>query len=96
MPFKKGQSGNPGGRPKALVEVQEAARAHTLTAVETLAVICADGTAPPAARVAAANAILDRGWGRPTQSVEARLGATLEDLVAASMLPRQIEGRGES
>ena len=35
-PFKKGQSGNPGGRPKAVAEVKELARARTSDAIETL------------------------------------------------------------
>ena len=35
-PFKKGQSGNPGGRPKVIAEVKELARAHTGDAIETL------------------------------------------------------------
>ena len=35
-PFKKGQSGNPGGRPKVVAEVKELARAHTGEAIETL------------------------------------------------------------
>ena len=63
MPFKKGQSGNPGGRPKALRQVEELARLHTVEAVKTLAAIHSDTKTPPAARVAAANALLDRGWG---------------------------------
>jgi hypothetical protein len=33
----------------------------------TLAGICGDQKAPPAARVAAAEALLNRAWGRPTQ-----------------------------
>jgi len=35
-PFKKGQSGNPGGRPKIVGEVKELARTHTAEAIETL------------------------------------------------------------
>jgi hypothetical protein len=42
MAFKKGQSGNPGGRPKLLGEVQEAARKYTTKAIKTLAAIIED------------------------------------------------------
>jgi hypothetical protein len=87
MPFAKGQSGNPGGRPKGLLEVQEAARAHTADALATLARIAADTAAPPAAQIAAANALLDRAWGRPTQPVEGSGGVTLLDLIMESMKP---------
>jgi hypothetical protein len=87
MPFAKGQSGNPGGRPKGLLEVQEAARAHTAGALGTLARICGDSTAPPAAQVAAANSLLDRAWGRPTQPVEGSGRVTLLDLIMESMKP---------
>ena len=70
MPFKKGQSGNPGGRPKALRQVEELAREHTTGAVKTLVTIHKNTKAPPAARVAAANALLDRGWGKARQALE--------------------------
>jgi hypothetical protein len=56
--------------PKSLTEIRSLARSHTRTAIRVLAGImsCKDATA--AARVAAANAILDRGWGKPTQAIE--------------------------
>jgi len=85
MAFVKGQSGNPGGWPKDLVEVQDAPRAHTAAAVATLARICKDDTAPPAAHIAAANALLDRVWRRPMQAVQATVERmTQEQLVMAS------------
>lgn len=40
--FQKGQSGNPGGRPKALREVEELARQETAPAMQTLATIHRD------------------------------------------------------
>ena len=52
---------------KAPLEIRALARAHTETAVRTLAGIMNQRKAPHAARVAAATAILDRGWGKPTQ-----------------------------
>lgn len=70
MPFVKGQSGNPGGRPKGVEEVQNLARAHTPAAIKALINITENVKAPPPARVAAAVALLDRGWGKPTQPTE--------------------------
>jgi hypothetical protein len=54
MPFKPGQSGNPGGRPKVVGDVQALAREHTSEAIQTLATIMRSAKAPPAARTAAA------------------------------------------
>ena len=68
-PFQKGKSGNPGGRPRIVAEVRELARAHTGKAVETLVSIMTNPKSAPAARVSAANALLDRGYGKPPQHV---------------------------
>src|SRR5687767_13186041 len=70
-PWRKGQSGNPGGRPKMDRTIVELAREHTAAAMQTLIDIAADKDAPPSARVGAAQAILDRGWGKATQVIEA-------------------------
>ena len=69
MPFEKGQSGNPGGRPKVVAEVKELARKHTSEAIETLVSIMANAKSTPAARVSAANSLLDRGYGKPPQHI---------------------------
>ena len=50
-------------------ELREAARHFTDDALKTLAAICNEGQSE-AARVSAACALLDRGYGKPTQQVE--------------------------
>ena len=65
--WAKGQSGNPGGRPRILEAVRDIARESTTLAIETLRTIAADTDAPHAARVSAATALLDRAWGKPMQ-----------------------------
>jgi hypothetical protein len=55
---------------KAPTDIRSLARAHTDTAINTLAGIMREKDAPPAARVAAAQALLDRGWGKPAQTME--------------------------
>jgi Family of unknown function (DUF5681) len=68
-PFQKGASGNPGGRPRASHSIQELARKHTIQALDVLVQIMLNEKAPPNARVAAANTLLDRAYGKaPTFS----------------------------
>ena len=54
---------------KAATDIRSLARSHTESAIKVLAGIMNEPEAPPAARVAAANSLLDRGWGKPTQPV---------------------------
>jgi hypothetical protein len=73
VPFVKGQSGNPAGRKPGERRIIEnlaiEARKHSHVALKTLVDICKKGESHTV-RVAAATAILDRGFGRPSQSVE--------------------------
>jgi hypothetical protein len=80
--FRPGQSGNPGGRPKGERSVREIAQQHTIEAMETLVHVMRTGK--NSERVQAATALLDRGWGKPTQSVEMTgSNATLVDLLVS-------------
>jgi hypothetical protein len=65
-PFRKGRSGNPSGRPKALHELVELARAETRPTFQKI-VELRDQADDPRVQLAAAREILDRGWGKPTQ-----------------------------
>ncbi len=55
---------------KSLTEIGSLARSHTRTAINVLVGIMRSKDATAAARVSAANAILDRGWGKAKQPVE--------------------------
>jgi hypothetical protein len=76
MPFQPGQSGNPGGVAKADRAVKELARQHTDKAIAALVAALDD----PKTRVAAATALLDRGYGRPVQAIAGADGESPVDL----------------
>ena len=65
-PFRPGQSGNPGGRPRVVGELRELARARAPEAIEELARLAMKARSE-SARVAAIRELLDRGYGKPTQ-----------------------------
>jgi hypothetical protein len=89
MPFVKGQSGNPGGRAKAVLpdgrSLMDLAREHTPKAVQALVEVMDRADASDAAKVSAATAILDRGWGRPKQDLGIEVKS---DDAVASLLER--------
>ena len=87
--FRPGQSGNQTGRAKrpATIEVRRifrdvttAARERTQDATDTLASIMRDPKAPAAARVSAAQALLDRGCGKAAQAIEVNAEPDLTQL----------------
>lgn len=69
--------------PDDVTDVKELAKLATPGAIRTLYQIALSGVSE-AARVAAANAILDRGHGKPTQAVDITGKLTLAQLVEQS------------
>lgn len=71
--FKPGQSGNPGGRSPRVgpngETVAQLARKHTARAIDTLVELLGEEQAADV-RLKAAEALLNRGWGKPQESVE--------------------------
>lgn len=80
-PFEKGKSPNPGGRPKGYAELRAAARKHTKKALQTLVNALDD----PKLCVVAAQALLDRGYGKPSQPIEGADGEPLRVSIAIDL-----------
>lgn len=90
---KREGAGRPKGAPnKATASVRDAAQTFTADALNVLAEIMRSSEHPAAARVSAASAILDRGHGKPTQSVELDgsldLAATVTEIRRTVVDPR--------
>jgi hypothetical protein len=63
---------------RTITEIRSLARSHTRTALNVLVGVMRNTKAPAPARIAAANAILDRGWGKATQAIDNGDGSALE------------------
>ena len=87
-PWPKGYAPNPGGRPKAALDVQALAREHTVAAIQTLVGALKD----PKLKVQAAEALLNRGWGKPLQPLRDESGntPTVLHLTAAQLVSREL------
>ncbi len=68
-PWQAGQSGNPLGKSRTVVEITRQARELVPDAIQRLYAIMNDPEAPHRDQIAAANAICDRGLGRPVVPV---------------------------
>ena len=78
--------GREAGTPnKATASIREAAQQYTETAIQTLVEVMSDETAPHAARVAAANSLLDRGYGKPRLEDETKKPPTEMDKLLESV-----------
>ena len=79
--FQKGHSGNAGGRPKNEHKVADLARSYTTEAIDTLVVLMRTGK-DERVRGTAAQALLDRGWGKAKVEVATD---EMQDYIAALM-----------
>jgi hypothetical protein len=91
MTFQPGQSGNPQGRKREDVRVKELARQYTDAAIAAL-VRALDNEKTC---VAAASALLDRGYGKPAQEITGPEGGDLLSditirLVKAAVLKEEL------
>lgn len=84
-PFRPGESGNPGGRPRAEIEVRELARQHGPAIIRRLLRLSRSKNERVA--VAACQVLLDRGYGRAPQSLEltAKEGESLQSVAATTL-----------
>ena len=86
--FKKGVSGNPSGRQKIPQDVKELARGYTRASIQALGEIVQNQKATDAARVSAANSLLDRAWGRPESSSTIHISLDVRVLSRVEILAR--------
>ena len=88
--------------PKNLGHIQSLARSHTRTAIKVLAGIMNEKTCQPMSRVAAAKVLLDRGWGRPSETHhidvngETSLLKVVNEIVHVHETREQIEFRDQT
>ncbi len=91
MAFKKGESGNPGGRRKASATfaVRQLAQQYTEEAIERLAYWMRSDE--PKASVQATNILLERGWGKPHAPVEEEILQAKLDMLKAGHDPDGVQ-----
>lgn len=62
---------------KAAAQIRALARRHTRAAIKVLAAIMNQSDGPATARVSAAQALLDRGWGKAAQLIAGEEGGPI-------------------
>lgn len=83
-----GRSGNPGGKAADLINVRDLARTHSKTAIKTLVAIMGDEKNPAAARVRAAEVILDRAHGKAPAHVKVSDDRGVQEMTDSELADR--------
>lgn len=96
MPFEKGKSGNPGGRPRKDNPVKVLAKEYSTDAIQAIKNIMDDVENDARTRLQAANAILDRAFGRPEQAVSAEVKGDVVPVLQLIRNERDSIDSGES
>lgn len=89
--YREGAGRPRGAKNKATLELKGLAQQHAEDALKTLVEIMLSAESSDKARVAAANAILDRGFGKPHQSIDAEITGTIADITDDELDKRIIE-----
>ena len=82
--FVKGKSGNPGGRPKESLTFSKKAQAYGVQALQVL--VDALSSVEEKYRIAAAEILLNRAYGRPSQEIttpDGTLGTSVINIIRA-------------
>ena len=69
MTFRPGESGNPGGRPRAVAAIRDLVQAKGPDLVERLMTMALADETEDRVRIEAIKVLLDRGYGRPPQPI---------------------------
>jgi inosine/xanthosine triphosphate pyrophosphatase family protein len=81
--FVKGISGNPGGRPKDADQVRALCRDYTIESIQMIVEIMRNPKAQSKSRFACAKELLDRGWGKPKETIDHGITNELAELLKA-------------
>ena len=92
--FTAGYSGNAGGRPRDEHKVAELARSYTKEAIDTLVDLMRHGK-DDRVRGTAAQALLERGWGKPRVEVSTTHKSNSESFIEAlQQVAERVKERG--
>ncbi len=95
-PWKKGQSGNPGGRPKRSEEFVEECRTLADQARNTLVEVMSDPKALAVARVNAAKILIERGYGQASQDMKLNVKSSIDDYTDTELAAIAAAASGDS